>query len=294
MSPWAIETRNLTKRFGKKTVVDDLSLRVPKGSVTGFLGPNGAGKTTLVRMLMGHLHPTSGDVATLDGNPWSHPPATLQRIAYVSQQMGLPGWMTAAQAIAMNQGLFPKWNRKLADQLLDEFKLRNSGAFRKLSGGQKRKLIILLALAQSPDLLILDEPETGMDVESCNMFLQQVLDIACDEGRTVFLSSHSLANMERMVNRVILIRSGRLVMEGELDTLKAGVRQLQILADVPEPVLREHFDVLSLSQPALNETLATVSNFSDERASRFVSTLRSPELMRVHSFNLEQLYLELK
>lgn len=294
MSPWAIETDKLTKRFGRQTVVDGLSIRVPTGSVVGFLGPNGAGKTTLIRMLMGHLHPTSGNASTLGGNPWNHPSTMLQRIGYVSQTMGLPGWMTAAQAIAMNQRLFPKWDRKLADDLLDEFALRGSGSFRKLSGGQQRKLMILLALAQSPDLLVLDEPAAGLDVEARNSFLQRILDVACCEGRTVFLSSHLLGDLERMVDRVVLIRSGRLVMEGELEALKTGVRQLQILADVPEPVLREHFDVLSLTQPALNETVATVSNFSDERASRFVSTLKSPELMRVHNFNLEQLYLELK
>jgi len=294
MSQWAIETQNLTKRFGRQTVVDGLSLRVPTGSVVGFLGPNGAGKTTAIRMLMGHLHPTSGSVATLDANPWRHRQSTLQRIGYVSQAMELPGWMTAAQAVAMNERLFPNWDRKLADDLLDEFALRGTGAWRKLSGGQQRKLMVLLALAQSPDLLILDEPTTGLDVEARNVFLQRILDVACGEGRTVLLSSHLLSDLERMVNRVVLIRSGRLVMHEELDALKAGMRKLQILADVPESVLREHFDVLTVDQPALNETVATVSNFSDERASAFVSTLRDPELLRVHHFNLEQLYLELK
>jgi ABC-2 type transport system ATP-binding protein len=294
MSRWAIETQNLTKRFGRQTVVDDLSLRIPVGSIVGLLGPNGAGKTTFIRMLMGHLHPTAGSITTLNGNPWQHRPTTLQRIGYVSQAMGLPAWMTAGQAIAMNERLFPKWDRKLAAELLDEFALRGTGTYRKLSGGQQRKIMILLALAQSPDLLILDEPAAGLDVEARNTFLQRILDIACGEGRTVLLSSHLVGDLERMVDRVVLIRSGRLIMEGELDALKTGIRQLQILADVPEPVLREHFDVLSLSQPALNETLATVSNFSDERAARFVSTLRGPELMRVHNFNLEQLYLELK
>jgi ABC-2 type transport system ATP-binding protein len=245
-------------------------------------------------MLMGHLHPTSGDASTLGGNPWRHRPETLRRIGYVSQVTGLPGWMTAAQAIAMNQQLFPKWDRKLAEELLDEFGLRGTGPFRKLSIGQQRKLMILLALAQTPDLLILDEPATALDVEARNTFLQRILDIACAEGRTVLLSSHMLSDLERMVDRIILIRDGKLVIEGPLDGIKSGVRQLQILADVPEPVLREHFDVVSLSQPALHETLATVSNFSDERASRFISTLKNPELMRVHSLNLEQLYLELK
>ena len=101
-------------------------------------------------------------------------------------------------------------------------------------------------------------------------------------------------DLERMVDRVVLIRAGRLVMEGELDQLKSGIRRLQILADVAESVLREHFDVLSIRQPTSHETLATVSNFSEERARRFASTLRDPELMRVHNFNLEQLYLEMK
>lgn len=293
MTPWAIETLHLTKRFGWKTVVDDLSLHIPTGSVTGCLGPNGAGKTTLIRMLAGHLHATSGAAFTLGSDPWQHDTAMRQRVGYVSQSMSLPGWMTAAQAIAMQQRLTPRWDRKLADDLLDEFALRSSGPFRKLSGGQQRKLMILLALAQRPDLLILDEPAAGLDVEARQTFLKQILDIACDGQRTVFLSSHLLSDLERMVDRITLIRAGRLVVDGDLEALKSGIRKLQILADVPEPLLREHFHVLTFHQPALTETIATVSDFEDSRAERFMATLPDRELLRVHSFNLEQLYLEL-
>lgn len=289
----AIETLHLTKRFGRTTVVDDLTFQIPTGSVTGCLGPNGAGKTTLIRMLAGHLHATSGTVLTLGSDPWQHETALRQRIGYVSQAMSLPGWMTAAQAIAMQQRISPRWDRKLADELLDEFALRNSGSFRKLSGGQQRKLMILLALAQRPDLLILDEPAAGLDVEARQTFLKQILDIACDGQRTVFLSSHLLSDLERMVDRITLIRAGRLIVEGDLERLKSGIRKLQILADVPEPLLREHFHVLTFQQPALTETIATVAEFEDSRAEQFMATLTDRELLRVHSFNLEQLYLEL-
>ena len=294
MSPAAIETQNLSKQFGNRLVVDSVTLSIPTGSVVGLLGPNGAGKTTLIRMLMGHLHPTSGTIRTLGGSPWNHSSAVLRRIGYVSQSMRLPGWMTAAWAIAMNERLFPRWDRKLAEELLDEFALRGTGRYRTLSGGQQRKLMLLLALAQNPDLLILDEPAAGLDIESRHVLTQRILDIACDGRRTVVLSSHLLGDLERMVNRIILVRHGRSVADGELDEMKSGLRRLQILADVPASILQEHFDVLSVEQPSLHETLVTVSNFTDERAARFAASLESPELMRVHGFNLEQLYLELK
>ena len=294
MSPPAIETQCLTKRFGKHKVIDQVSLRIPTGSVVGILGPNGAGKTTLIRMILGHLHPTSGSVTTLGGNPWKHNSATLRRIGYVSQAMALPQWMTAEYAISMNRRLFPQADWKIAGELRDEFELPYGTSYGDLSGGQQRKLMLLLALAQAPDLLILDEPAAGLDVESRHQFLQRILDIACEDSRTVVLSSHLLNDLERMVNRIVLIRDGRVVMEGELDELKSGICRLQILADVPDSVLREHFEVLSIEHPAPQETLATVSNFSDERASHFASTLSHAELLRVHTFNLEQLYLELK
>lgn len=156
MSHAAIETRALVKNFGNKAAVDNLDLTVPTGSVFGFLGANGAGKTTTIRMLMGHLHPTSGEAITLGADPWSHDEPTRRRVAYVSENMALPGWMTPERAIRFCAAQYPDWDGALAETLLGDLELRDAGPFRALSKGQKRRLCILLALAQNADLLVMD------------------------------------------------------------------------------------------------------------------------------------------
>lgn len=295
MPPPAIEVQRLTKIFEQRPVVDELSFAVPTGSVCGLVGSNGAGKTTTVRMLLGHLHPTAGAVRTFGGDPRRHAEQVLRRIAYVSETMAIPWWMTPEKAIRMNAALFPDWDGALAERLLDEFGLRRQGRFGALSQGQKRKTLILLALCQSAELLIFDEPTTGLDVESRRAFLDCLLDVAAAGNRTVLLSSHILSDLERVVDRMVILRNGRLLLEGNLEELKAGVRKLQIAACVPLGVLEEHFRVHSCEYPTEGETLATVLDFSESSFERFVSSLPSEARLSVqtHGFNLEDLYLEL-
>ena len=288
----AIETRNLTKRFGRTTAVRDLNLSIPTGAVFGFLGRNGAGKTTTIRMLMGHLHPGKGDVSVLGSCPWTHRAETLQRIAYVSDRMSLPGWMTASKLIAMGEGLFPRWDSSLAVKLLSDFGLPRNGRFRDLSLGQQRKTLILSALCQSADLLILDEPTVGLDVESRHQFLERILDIACQEGRTVFLSSHLLSDVERVVDQIGVIRNGSMVYQGDMEELKSSVRRLQITEQVEASVLSEHFTVVSCDITSQG-TDATVTQFTDQALAQFAARLQHADAVHCHGFNLEELYLQL-
>lgn len=290
----AIETQSLTKRFRKTAVVDDLTFAIPSGSICGLLGNNGAGKTTTIRLLMGHLYPSAGTIRTLGEDPHQQPEATLRRVAYVSESMRLPWWMTVGGAISMNAALFLNWDSTRAERLLADFDLPRRSRFGMLSQGQRRKTLLLLALCQGADLLIFDEPANGLDLESRRAFLDCVLDLALEGNRTVLLSSHILSDLERVVDRVILLRHGKLLQAGLLEDLKINTRRLFVPLRLGRAVFDEHFRVHAHQHTSDEGTIATVLDFSDAAWLQFLSALPAeirPDA-RETGFNLEELYLE--
>jgi len=291
MSDIAIQMQKVTKAFGSNKAVDSANLIVPTGSVFGFLGPNGAGKTTAIRMIMGHLHATEGAVKTLGTDPWQHDETTKRRVAYVSENMALPGWMRPEAAVEFGESLYPNWDGALAKSLLDEFALRGKGQFSTLSKGQKRALCIVLALCQTADLMVIDEPAAGLDTVARRNLLDRILDVACEDGRTVFLSSHILSDLERVVDRVAILCEGRLILEGELDALKQSTRKLQLPCAVAADVIGNAFEVLRHESEA-GETEAVVRGFDEECYRRLCAELGCPDGARHHGLNLEDLFVE--
>ncbi len=235
---------SVTRRFGRKTAVDHFSLEITAGSITGLLGTNGAGQTTLIRMLVGHLYTDSGTIRVLGQDPWHHDAATLRRIACVSDSMQLPSRMKLGQMLQSNQMFFPLWNQALAEQLLERFQLSPNDRYSALSFGQKRRAVLLQALCQGADLLILDEPTFGLDALVRRQFLDQLLANAVDQGQTVLLSSHLLTDVERVVDRIAIMSEGRLMMSGNLDELKTRLRRIRIAEPMQQEQLAEHFSVL--------------------------------------------------
>ena len=290
MSNAAIQLEGLSRAFDAEKAVDDLCLTVPEGSVFGFIGPNGAGKTTTIRMTVGHLRPSEGTVRTLGIDPWQHDEETRRRVAYVSENMALPGWMTPDSAVRWCAPMYPKWDEHLAGQLLDEFGLRGKGRFWGLSKGQKRSLCIVLALCQGADLLVMDEPASSMDPAARRDFLTRVLDVACEEGRTVFFSSHILSDVERIVDRVGILCAGRLRLEGELDALKRGARRLLLPKALADGELASVFRVLQ-ERRADDRTDAVVLDFDEDRFRAFCTEQGCAEGAQHHGLNLEDLFV---
>ena len=297
MSESVIKIENLTKQFrgfrSQTTAVDGLSLNVPAGSVFGFLGTNGAGKTTTIRMLLGHLYPSDGQISVFGNDPRDHDEQTRQRIASVTELMALPRWMTADKAIRLNEAWFPKFDVTLAHALISEFRLERKKRFSRLSKGQKQLVLIVLALCQQADLLILDEPTAGMDVVARHKFLKRILDIACEQGSTVFFSSHQLSDLERVVDRIAIIEQGRLMVEGELDALKAGVRKLIFPVYVAREQIAEQFQLLDYDESDLNHTVATVFDFDPQRLNALCEVAECPGNVQTHGLNLEEMFVEL-
>jgi ABC-2 type transport system ATP-binding protein len=288
-----IDIQNLTKIFENKVAVSGMHLHVPNGSIFGFLGTNGAGKTTTIRAIMGHIYPDAGTVRTLGVDPWTLSETQKRQIAYVSENMQLPGWMTPERAVAFCKPLYPEWDDELAKTLLVDFDLKGAGPFKHLSTGQKRKTAIVLALCQRADLLVLDEPASGLDVSARHDFLHRLLDIACDGERSVFIASHLVSDLERIVDRIAFIHKGKLVVEGELDELKSHIREVRLHGDISQQTLGKTFSILSYKMDRAG-TAAVVSNFDDERFVQFCMQHQCVEGAQHFGFNLEDLFVFLK
>jgi ABC-2 type transport system ATP-binding protein len=289
---YAIETTDLTKRFGNKTAVDQLTLKIPRGSVFGLLGRNGAGKTTAIRMAVGQLHPTSGDVLTLGVDPYLHGEAENTRIAYVSESTAPPAWMSVRAVMQFYEQMYPRWNARLAETLCEEWRLDRREPYAKMSKGRKRLTLLLPALCQGAELLILDEPAAGLDVPARRNMLEQILNIACEGDRTVLLSSHILSDLERVVDRVAILDEGRLVAQGELDQLKTSVRRIVFEGLVDREELASSFQVLRISDNG-RETQAAVADFSRDRLNEFLTSRGDLRETKDYQLNLEDLFLEM-
>ena len=236
MSDLAIETHSLHKHYGALHAVDGLELRVPRGSIYGFLGRNGAGKTTTIRMLAGLAHPTGGEMRVLDLNPQKERVAMLERTGFMIDRMLLPS-MTGHDLVRFNRGFFPRWNDALASKYADALEIPMKQKFRKLSTGNQTKLCLLLALAQGAELLILDEPTAGLDPVVTDQLLRVLIDDFANEGRTLFLSSHHLSEIERVADWVGIIDHGKLLLEARLDDVRANFRRVRVVGETCRSIL---------------------------------------------------------
>ena len=197
----AIVTQRLTKFYGRRAVVRDLDLRVPRGCVYGLLGCNGAGKSTALKMLMGMVQPDYGSVQLLGEDLPQLSIETRSRIAYLAEGHPLYTRMTIAQAIALTRPFYRCWSDRLVEQVLDHFALSRRASIGRLSKGQRAQVSLMLALAPDPELLVLDDPTLGLDTNVRRDFLESMIQLIQRQGRSILLSSHILADVERVADR---------------------------------------------------------------------------------------------
>jgi ABC-2 type transport system ATP-binding protein len=231
MNDLAIHTEGLVKLFGKTRAVDGLDLKVPRGSVYGFLGRNGAGKTTTVKTLLGLLRPSAGAAQVLGFDIGRDLIAILERTGFVPENKMLFGSLTPAQIVHFNQGYFPKWSNQLVARYADLFEIPMQTPFSKLSLGNKTKVCHLMALCQGADLLILDEPSIGLDPVITDLLLRVLVEDHVSDGKTVFLSSHQLAEVERIADWVGIIDKGKLLLETRLEDVRQNYRLIRAAGD---------------------------------------------------------------
>jgi ABC-2 type transport system ATP-binding protein len=228
-----IEISGLVKSFGGHRALDELDLSVTRGEIHGFLGPNGAGKSTTIRVLLGLLRKDSGDVRLLGGDPWHDAADLHRRLAYVPGEVNLWPGLTGGEVIDLLGRLRGGLDERLRAELIGRFELDPTKKARSYSKGNRQKVALVAALASDVELLLLDEPTSGLDPIMESVF-QDYVDAFRDRGNTVLLSSHILAEVERLCDRVSIIRTGRCVESGTLGELRHLTRT-SVTAELASP-----------------------------------------------------------
>jgi ABC-2 type transport system ATP-binding protein len=238
----AIETTDLRKTYGDVEAVRGLDLQVPAGSIYGFLGRNGAGKTSTIKMLLGMALPTSGQarVFGLAADARDASVDIRRRTGFVSEEKDLYDFMTVEEIVRFTAAFYPRWRRDLEARYLRAFELPVTRKVKALSRGMRTKLAMLLALCRGAELLVLDEPTSGLDPAMVEEVLQALVSHVAREEMTVFFSSHQIAEVDQVADRIAIIDRGRAVVTGALDDLREHYRRIQLVfdGDAPTPAFR--------------------------------------------------------
>ena len=297
MRDLAIETNGLTRHFGDLTAVDDLALRVPRGSVYGFLGPNGAGKTTTIRMLLGLIRAHAGDVALFGTPLWGNRQTCLGMVGALVEAPSLYPHLSGRQNLELTRRLVGARPARI-DEVLDIVRLRGAAERRAktYSTGMKQRLGLALALLQEPQLLILDEPTNGLDPAGIREIRELICALAADQGITIFLSSHLLAEVEQVATHIGILQGGKLRFQGTLDALHAQMENRVVLSvdrpDLAERALQRAGWSVQRDGNGHNghsHLWATVNGLSD---AALVNAQLVHEGISVHYLNVEQPTLE--
>ena len=220
-----LQASGLGKRFGRRWALRDCTLSVPAGRVVGLVGPNGAGKTTLLNLAVGLLGPSAGTIEVLGAEP-AESPAQLGRVGFVAQETPVYAALTVADHLRLGAWLNPGWDAGMARERIEELGLDVRQRAGKLSGGQRAQLALTLALAKRPQLLVLDEPVASLDPLARRGFLQHLMGAVAEHELGVVLSSHLVADLERVCDYLIVLVASRVRLAGEVETLLASHHRL--------------------------------------------------------------------
>jgi ABC-2 type transport system ATP-binding protein len=283
-----IRTTNVRRRFGATVALDGLNLEVKEGTVYGFVGRNGAGKTTTIKMLAALLRPDAGTVEVFGEDPWKHSVETKQRIGYLSETQVLFPWMRVGEIIRFCSNFYPRWDFEYTRSMLDSLGLDETRKIGHLSKGQQRQVGLILALSHHPDLLLLDEPAGGLDTVVRRDFLKGIIELLQEHGKTVFISSHILTDIERVIDHVGIIHEGKMLISGPVDGLKESVKRVRFgfrdgaIHQVP-------FSGVLKTRTSGTDLLVTVRN-PDIRAIREFAGAHNADF-EIIDLNLEELFI---
>ena len=285
-----VVARSLGKSFSEKRVLDNLSFSVEPGDVVGVLGKNGAGKTTLLEMMLGFSPATAGQVTLFGHDSYRMPADVKTRVGFVPQQDELLNALTAGDQLRLIASFYPRWDAALVERLCTAWGVNLGARIRTMSVGERQKLSILLALGHKPQLLILDEPVASLDPIARRQFLEQIVEVAADGERSVVFSSHIVSDIERLANRIWILKEGRLYWQGDLDSLKESIVRVHLRGATPLPERIEIPNAVSVRRDG-NHVVAVVRDWDDGAARDLERrTGMTPE---VETLALEEIFLEL-
>ena len=236
----ALQAEGLGRRYGSKWALRDCTLEIPEGTVTALVGPNGAGKTTLLQLAVGLLRPSAGELRVLGHDPLADVREVLPRVGFVAQEHPLHRGFTVAETLELGRRLNPSWDGELARERIARLGLDPQHKVGKLSGGQQAQVALTLALAKRPELLLLDEPVASLDPLARREFLSMLMEAVAEGGLTVVLSSHIVADLERVCDHLVILSQARTVLAGDIEEIVAGHRLLTGPRSDPATVARVH------------------------------------------------------
>ena len=284
----AIETRGLGRKFGKFEAVKNVSLRVPRGTVFGLLGVNGAGKSTIIKMIMGHLRPTTGEIRVLGRALGEDLLGIRSRVAYVSENRYLYEWMTVEESVRFTRAFHETWDDRKAADLLKRFSLPPEKKVRQLSRGNRARLCLLLALSFNPELIILDEPTSGLDPIVRRDFIENIVAEIAEEGKTVLFSSHIVEEVERVADYVGVINEGELLLVSTLDDIKSSYKRVRYATNGTRPEVAGVPGVLAIEN-GRHEQILMVSTWGDETLRTLSERgVKNPEVLPI---SLEDIFV---
>ncbi|HBO44810.1 MAG TPA: ABC transporter ATP-binding protein [Planctomycetaceae bacterium] len=273
-----------------KHVLRGVDLDIPRGSVVGLLGKNAAGKSTLLKCILGLLRIDEGTMRVFGEDAWWLSAESKARLGYVPQEVKLYPWMRVRQMIAYTAAFYPSWNSAMVDRLVREWELPPDDRIGPLSVGQLQKLAIILALGHEPELLVLDEPVASLDPVARRDFLRAILEFTQNENRTILFSTHITSDLERVADRVAILRGGRIVFHDGLDTLKESVKRLRITAAEELPptfAVRGSLHMEVAGRSALVAIAEANDRLIDELRTQWDATID------VEDLSLEDIFLEM-
>ena len=287
-----IETAGLRKSYPGVEALRGLDLQVPAGSICGFLGRNGAGKTTAMKILLGMVRPTSGAarVFGLDAAAAQTSVEIRRRTGFVSEEKDLYAYMTVEEMIRFTASFFPLWRIDLAKRYLRDFDLPPDRKVKALSRGMRTKLALLLALCRGADLLIVDEPTSGLDPAMTEGALQAMVAHVADENMTVFFSSHHIAEVEQIADRVAIIDRGRLVVSGALDDVRDSFRRIQLVFENDAP--RVEFRAPGVARVQRKGRVMTLMSSGDAQPVVEEARALKPLSLEILPVTLKDIFLE--
>jgi ABC-2 type transport system ATP-binding protein len=292
--PIRIET--LTVRYGKTAACRDVTLSVAPGAVYALLGRNGAGKSSLVRCLLGQQRASSGRALLFDEDSWTTRRHAMERVGVVPEEPDAPAAMSACELSEFCRRIYPRWDADLVRTRLERFGVPLTTPFGRLSKGQKGEVQLALALGHSPDVLVLDDPTLGLDVVAKRALTEQLVGELADRGTTVFLTTHDLAGFEGIATRVGILKEGLLVVDEELEALKARFRRIRYANRITETRTEfgnelDAFDAVRVQVRGWGID-AIVSNFDDGAFARF-RAMDGVENASAEPLSLEEIFVAL-
>ena len=228
MERTVVDINDLSRSYGDEAALDGVSFRATAGQVYGLVGVNGAGKTTLLKHMLGLLRATTGSVRVFGLDPVRDPAGVLGRVGYLSEEHDLPEWMRVNELMRYTQACHPTWDAAYARELLETFGLDPAKKIKQLSRGMRAQAGLIAAVAHRPELLILDEPSSGLDAMVRRDIIDAIVRAVADDGRTVIFSSHLLDEVERMSDHVTMIHQGRVTLSGALDDVRGAYQRSRV------------------------------------------------------------------